>query len=158
MKFVLTLLLAFAFTGQVIAGTSPYAEVVILNGKVITADNDDPSQVTMAEAIAIQGDKILEVGTNAEIRALVADWTEVIDAKGNTVTPGYIDTHNHIYESATGFPWVVNAIPDLLELRVSGDTPEEVSRIAIAAILRWIRATTTSANRTAPRKRKVWLD
>ena len=38
--------------------------------------------VTIAEAIAIQGDKILEVGTNAQIRALVADWTEVIDAKG----------------------------------------------------------------------------
>ncbi|NNE38352.1 MAG: amidohydrolase, partial [Gammaproteobacteria bacterium] len=89
MKIVLTLLLAFAFIGQVVAGTSPYAEIVIINGQVITADNDDPSQVTIAEAVAIQGDKILEVGTNAEIQALVADWTEVIDAKGNSVTPGY---------------------------------------------------------------------
>lgn len=68
MKIVLMLLLAFAFAGQVVAGTSPYAEVVIINGQVITADSDDPSQVTIAEAVAIQGDKILAVGTNAEIR------------------------------------------------------------------------------------------
>jgi len=134
MKFLLTLLLAFAFVGQVIAATSPYAEVVILNGKVITADSDDPTQVTIAEAIAIQGDKILEVGTNAQIRALVADWTEVIDAKGNTVTPGYIDTHNHIYETATGFPWVVNSIPDLLELRVNGNEPQELADNVVKAI------------------------
>ncbi len=150
MKIVLMLLLAFAFAGQVVAGTSPYAEVVIINGQVITADSDDPSQVTMAEAVAIQGDKILAVGTNAEIQALVADWTEVIDAKGNTVTPGYIDTHNHIYETATGFPWVVNSIPDLLELRVNGDTPETLTDNVIRAIEararqvpegKWIRVT-----------------
>ena len=150
MKIVLALLLTFAFASQVVAGTSPYAETVIINGQVITADNDDPSQVTIAEAVAIQGDKILAVGSNAEIQALVADWTEVIDAKGNTVTPGYIDTHNHIYETATGFPWVVNSIPDLLELRVNGDTPEALTDNVIRAIEararqvpegKWIRVT-----------------
>jgi predicted amidohydrolase YtcJ len=134
MKIVLAFLLIFAFASQVVAGTSPYAETVIINGQVITADNDDPSQVTIAEAVAIQGDKILAVGSNAEIQALVADWTEVIDAKGNTVTPGYIDTHNHIYETATGFPWVVNSIPDLLEVSVNGDTPEALSTNVIRAI------------------------
>jgi predicted amidohydrolase YtcJ len=134
MKIVLTLLLAFAFAGQVVAGTSPYAEVVILNGQVITADNDDPNQVTFAEAIAIQGDKIMAVGSNSEIRELIADWTEVIDAKGNSVTPGYIDTHNHIYETSTGFPWVVNYIPDLLELRVNGKEPQELADNTVRAV------------------------
>ena len=78
------------------AAKSPYAETVIINGKVITADADDPEDVTMAEAIAIQGDRIMAVGSNEEIRKLVADWTEVIDAKGNSVIPGLIDTHNDI--------------------------------------------------------------
>ena len=100
---LLVLIVASIFSSSLIAASSPYAETVIINGKVITADSNDPSQVTIAQAIAIQGNKILEVGTNAQIQALVADWTEVIDAKGNTITPGYIDTHNHIYESATGF-------------------------------------------------------
>ena len=131
---LLFLVVAAIFSSTVSAATSPYAETVIVNGKVITADNDDPASVTIAEAIAIQGNKILAVGTNAEIQALVADWTEVIDAKGNTVTPGYIDTHNHIYETATGFPWVVNSIPDLLELRVSAETPEELADIVVKAV------------------------
>ena len=116
------------------AAQAPYAETVIINGQVITADNNDPQLVTIAEAIAVQDDKIMAVGSNTEISALIADWTEVIDAKGNTVTPGYIDTHNHIYESSTGFPWVVNYIPDLLEVRVGGSTPEEMSQNALRAI------------------------
>jgi predicted amidohydrolase YtcJ len=131
---LLVFVLAMSLYGVSNAGTSPYAEIVILNGQVITADNDNPEQVTIAEAIAIQGDKILDVGSNDEISALIADWTEVIDAKGNSITPGYIDTHNHIYESATGFPWVVNSIPDLLELRVNADTPEELTNNVIRAI------------------------
>ncbi|MEE8197227.1 MAG: amidohydrolase family protein, partial [Acidiferrobacterales bacterium] len=104
------------------AGTSPYAETVILNGKVITADSDDPDEVSIKEAIAIQGDRIMAVGSNAEIRKLVAGWTEVIDAKGNSVIPGLIDTHNHIYETSTGFPWVIRSMPELLVIRVRGES------------------------------------
>jgi predicted amidohydrolase YtcJ len=116
------------------AGISPYADTVIINGDVITADNDDPNQITFAEAIAVQGDKIIAVGSNAEIRALVADWTEVIDAKGNSVTPGYIDTHNHIYESSTGFPWVVNDVPDLLEIHITAETSEQMAQVLLKAV------------------------
>lgn len=131
---ILITILALTISGQSYAGIAPYADTVIINGQVITADSNDPEQVTIAQAIAIQGDKILAVGSNGEIQALIADWTEVIDAKGNTVTPGYIDTHNHIYETSTGFPWVVNSIPDLLEVRVGGDNPEEMAENALNAI------------------------
>ena len=104
------------------AGTSPFAETVILNGKVITADSDDPDEVSIKEAIAIQGDRIMAVGSNAEIRRLVADWTEVIDARGNSVIPGLIDTHNHIYETSTAFPWVIRSMPELLVIRVRAES------------------------------------
>ncbi len=104
------------------AGTSPFAETVILNGKVITADSDDPVEVSIKEAIAIQGDRIMAVGSNAEIRRLVADWTEVIDARGNSVIPGLIDTHNHIYETSTAFPWVIRSMPELLVIRVRAES------------------------------------
>ena len=86
------------------AASSPYAETVILNAKVITADSDDPEEISIKQAIAISGDRIMAVGSDEEINKLVADWTEVIDAKGNSVIPGLIDTHNHIYETSTGFP------------------------------------------------------
>jgi len=114
----LYLLIAFFLVNNAEAGTSPYAETIIINGQVITADNDDPEKVTIAEAIAIRGDRILAVGSNSEIKALSADWTEVIDAKGNSVIPGLIDTHNHLYEHTLDFDWVVKSIPEMLEIRI----------------------------------------
>lgn len=145
----LTLAVASLFAINANAAKAPFAETVILNGKVITADSDDPEAVSMAEAVAIYGDRIMAVGTNAEIRKLVADWTEVIDAKGNSVIPGLIDTHNHIYETSTGFPWVVKSLPELLEIDLRADTKEALGEIvskAVAARVKqvpvgnWIRA------------------
>ncbi|NCF51625.1 amidohydrolase family protein [Gammaproteobacteria bacterium] len=116
------------------AAPAPYAETVILNGKVITADSDDPEDITIAEAIAIYGDRIMAVGSNEDIRKLIADWTEVIDAKGNSVIPGLIDTHNHIYETSTGFPWVVRSLPELLEIDVRANTEQELADILHKAV------------------------
>ncbi|MDH3533690.1 MAG: metal-dependent hydrolase [Gammaproteobacteria bacterium] len=79
-----------------LAAQSPYATTVIMNGKVITADADDVDAISFAEAIAIREDEIIAVGSNEDMRQYVADWTETIDAKGNTVLPGLIDTHNHL--------------------------------------------------------------
>jgi len=113
-------------SAEVRSAKSPYAETVILNGKVITADADDPDEISFKEAIAIQDDRIMAVGTNAEIRKLISDWTEVIDAKGNSVIPGLIDTHNHIYETSTGFSWVVKSLPELLEIQIRGESQEQL--------------------------------
>ncbi len=131
---VLICFVAVVFASSANAANSPYAETVILNGKVITADSNDPKEVSMAQAIAIQGDRIMAVGSNAEIRRLVADWTEVIDAKGNTVLPGLIDTHNHIYETATSFPWVVRAMPELLVIRVRGESVANLAELVERAV------------------------
>ena len=122
------------FCGVAVADKAPYAETVILNGKVITADSDDPEEISFQQAIAIRGEKILAVGSNEEIRKLVADWTEVIDAKGNSVIPGLIDTHNHIYETSTGFPWVVKSIPEELEIHLRAETEEELAELVHKAV------------------------
>ena len=122
------------------AGVAPYADTVIINGNVITADNDVADQIGMAEAIAIRDDRILAVGTNAEIQELVADWTEIIDAKGNSVIPGLIDTHNHLYEGTLGFSWALVSMPEMLELRIGAkgqagtEDPVEFAAILTAAI------------------------
>jgi predicted amidohydrolase YtcJ len=132
--FLLFSLIFITYINIANAEQAPYADTVIINGQVITADSNDPEQVTIAEAIAVRNDKIMAVGSNAEIREMIADWTEIIDAKGNSVTPGYIDTHNHIYETSTGFPWVVNYIPDLLEVRTGGKDTQEMSQNALKAV------------------------
>lgn len=133
-KAMSVLVVAFAMAGGAHAAKSPYAETVILNGKVITADSDDPEDISIKQAIAIQGHRILAVGSNAEIKKLIADWTEVIDAKGNSIIPGMIDTHNHIYETSTGFPWVVRSIPQMMEVELRADSKEKLVAIIEKAI------------------------
>ncbi len=108
------------------AGQSPFAETVILNGKVITADSDNPEDVSIKQAIAISGDRIMAVGSDEEIKKLIADWTEVVDAKGNSVIPGLIDTHNHIYETSSGFPWVIRSMPEMMEINMRSESGEQL--------------------------------
>ncbi|UCH02512.1 MAG: amidohydrolase family protein, partial [Candidatus Bathyarchaeota archaeon] len=72
------------------------ADIVLLNGKVITVDPDD----TIAEAVAIKGNSIIIVGSNKDVKAIIGDKTQVIDVKGKTVLPGFIDTHTHLESTA----------------------------------------------------------
>ncbi len=128
-------LAALLLAGTGLAAISPYAETIIVNGKVITADADDIDAISFEEAIAIRGHEIIAVGSNEEVRALAADWTEEIDAGGRTVIPGLIDTHNHLYENTLqAFPWVLRAIPELVQVQIRADSPEEMVRIVKSAL------------------------
>ena len=66
-------------------------DLVIINGNIITVDPFHPR----AEALAVYGDKIAAVGLNSDIKKFVDKNTQVIDAKGKTVTPGFIESHMH---------------------------------------------------------------
>jgi len=68
------------------------ADAVILSGNIYTVDHDRPR----AQAIAIDNGEITAVGTDPEIRRFIGEDTEVIDANGMTVLPGFIDAHGHI--------------------------------------------------------------
>lgn len=68
------------------------ADIIIKNGKVLTVNQTND----IAEAVAIRGDKILAVGTAAEVEEYCGEQTRVIDAEGKTVLPGFIDAHIHI--------------------------------------------------------------
>src|SRR5262245_52524107 len=67
------------------------ANVLLINGTVYTLD----SKNSVGQAIALRGDRILAVGSTAEIsRQFTADT--VIDLQGKTVMPGFIDGHGHM--------------------------------------------------------------
>ena len=68
------------------------ADLAVVNARVHTVDPAAPR----AEAVAVDGPAILAVGTDDEIRELVGAETRVIDARGATVLPGFIDAHNHV--------------------------------------------------------------
>jgi len=67
------------------------ADVILLNGKVFTADPARPS----ADAIAFRGERIVAVGTSAEIARLAGPKTRRIDVQGRVITPGFNDAHMH---------------------------------------------------------------
>jgi predicted amidohydrolase YtcJ len=67
------------------------ADLVLLNANVITIDNTQPT----AEAVAVVGNRIARVGSNAEIREEIRPGTRVIDLGGRTLLPGFNDNHTH---------------------------------------------------------------
>ncbi len=71
--------------------TAGAASMIVTGGRVLTMENDRP----LAEAIAVRGNRILAVGSNEAVTQLAGAGTEKIDARGMTVTPGFIDAHSH---------------------------------------------------------------
>src|SRR4029453_15761779 len=63
------------------------ADVIISNGKIITVDE----RFTIAQAVAVRGDRIVAVGSDAEIAKLAGPATRRIDLRGRAVIPGLID-------------------------------------------------------------------
>jgi predicted amidohydrolase YtcJ len=69
----------------------PPATIVLTNGKVVTVESS-PAE---ARAVAINGDRITAVGSDDEIKKYIGAGTEVIDAGGQLVIPGFIESHGH---------------------------------------------------------------
>jgi predicted amidohydrolase YtcJ len=67
------------------------ADLVLLGGKVVTVDPKRPT----AEALAVRGDRIVAVGSDKEIGAMVGDATRVIRLQGRLAMPGFIEGHGH---------------------------------------------------------------
>ncbi len=89
----------------------PTADIVLTGGKIITVDN----KFSIAQAVAIRGDRILAVGTNQQINALAGPSTRRIDLRGRAVTPGLIDNHAHFQEE--GAYWTEEMRLDGVESR-----------------------------------------
>jgi len=86
-------ILALILAGISTAGSTQAgpADLVLLNGKIVTVDAANPQ----GEAVAIFGDRIVAVGSDVEIRPYVDSTTTVIDLGGKLAVPGFIDGHAH---------------------------------------------------------------
>lgn len=71
----------------------PKANLILTNANIWTGN----SQQKSAQAMAIAGDTILAIGTNEAIQQYKGESTEVVDAQGQFVTPGFIDPHVHLF-------------------------------------------------------------
>lgn len=67
------------------------ADLIVTGGRIYTMNSSQPR----AEALAVRGDRLLAVGSNDDILAYASPATKRIDARGLTITPGFIDAHSH---------------------------------------------------------------
>ncbi|MFA5911174.1 MAG: amidohydrolase [Vicinamibacterales bacterium] len=104
----------------------PVPTVVLYNGKVITVD----AAFSIAEAVAIAGERVMAVGTSAQMRAIAAPSTRMVDLRGQALMPGLMDNHLH---GAGGGPGVdlsrarsIADVTNAIALRVTSAAPGEV--------------------------------
>lgn len=123
--------------------TPQNCDLLLTNGIVITVD--DERQVIDPGTVAILGDKILAVGPSGEMDNYQSD--HVIDCKGKLISPGFIDCHNHLFESLLRgvgegmelYPWLA----ELLEPYSDQVTREEAISAVLNCSLEAIRYGTT---------------
>src|SRR5262249_46081044 len=98
------------FVGLGTAAQAQPADTILVNGKIVTVDD----RFTIAQSLAIRGNRIVAVGTAADTDGLKGPQTRIIDLNRRTVIPGLIDNHAH---------WVRAAEHD--ELRFDGVTSRQ---------------------------------
>lgn len=81
----------FILAGASLAAQQPRADLILLNGRVLTVDPAD----RVAQAIGIAGNRIVAVGSNADVERVAAPNAKRIDLAGKAVTPGLLDAHDH---------------------------------------------------------------
>ncbi len=92
MKFVLSIFISFIVFSSSIKSQPETADLIIINGIVRTMDDKLPQ----AQSIAVSKNKIIYVGKDSEIKKFISEKTEIIDAKGKLIIPGFNDAHVHI--------------------------------------------------------------
>ena len=120
MKHLLALLLLSTVVVAQQNSAAP-ATLVLRNGKIVTVDTALPE----AQAVAINGDRIVAVGSNDAIQKFVGPGTRVIDLRGQLAVPGLIESHGHFM----GFGQSKLTL-DLMDVK---DWNEIVSMVAAAA-------------------------
>lgn len=121
MEKILLGLLTWGLMSTAALGQQPPADIVLLNGQLFTSDTAHPT----AQALAIRGERIVAVGTTAEISQLIGPKTRRLDLQGRTVTPGFNDAHNHFSPA----PAAVH-----LALKTQEPTWEETAQALRAAV------------------------
>lgn len=109
------------------------ADILFLDGKVITVDSDN----SVAEAVAVKGNKIMAVGSSRDLESLRGDGTKVYALGGRSVLPGLIECHNHMGTYGTNKLGIDCKAPHIKSIE---DIKAEVKKVAASVPAgSWIR-------------------
>jgi len=99
-------------------------DLILHNGKILTIDE----RFSIAQAVAVRGDRIAAVGSSAELCAKAGPHTRMIDLRGKTVMPGLIDGHAHLDREG-----LKNVFPSLGRVRGIGDIQRRIAELVAQA-------------------------
>src|SRR5271163_2992651 len=116
-KFSAAILICLV-TNNLPAQSKPAADLIITNAKIWTVDKAHPT----AQAVAVFGDRIIAVGSDADVASLRGPGTKMIDAGGKLLLPGFNDAHVHFVSGGVQL--------DSVQLNNVTSTQEFVRRIA----------------------------
>ena len=93
MKTIVSILLFFIvlWSASCSSNSIQEADLIVTNANIWTGNEEQKS----ANAMAIIGDSIFAIGTNKEIEKFKGEETEIVNAAGAFITPGFTDTHLH---------------------------------------------------------------
>lgn len=121
--------LCFLILGGLCSVFAAEPDLILHHGKIVTVDRN----FSVAEAIAIQGERILQVGRNDDLLKTRGDTTRVVDLGGKMVLPGLMDSHVHPGAAMTEFD---HPVPDMESIQDVLDYIK--SRAAVAQEGEWI--------------------
>jgi predicted amidohydrolase YtcJ len=105
---ILFALYACFVPGEALPTSQEYADWIIENAKFYVPENS-------AQALAIKSNRILSIGSLADMSAHIGPMTKRLDVKGATVTPGFIDSHVHFLSGSLGLAQIDLSEADSIE-------------------------------------------
>ena len=141
--FLLFVAVLIAVAVVMIESSPQSADSVFINGVVYTMDNAS----TVVEAFAVQGDKIIGTGTTDEVKRKF-ESKNVIDLKGRTILPGFIDSHAHFFSLG-----IARMTVDVLGSTSEREAAQRVrERVQKSKTGQWIRGRGWDQNEWTPRE------
>jgi predicted amidohydrolase YtcJ len=134
-----------------------HADYVFVNGEIITVNPENE----LAQAVAIRGNEICAVGTTEEILSLCGSETRLVNLRGNSLLPGFIDSHLHMMLYVTNQLGVdckigVKCIDEMATRLAAQATGEDYLHKHSKAVLGRGRFDTTADTTQSATHRNLW--
>ena len=127
-------LATFAILTLPLGAQQPRADLILVNGRVLTIDASDG----IAQAVAIAGNRIVAVGSTADVERVAAPNARRIDLRGRAVTPGLLDAHAHFSGGGTDRLFVIDLSYPNVE-RIADVAAAIRAKVATSAKGAWIQ-------------------
>lgn len=128
---LLSLMSLITLTGIQTQAASTSAAEMIYTGRIITMVGSGDDARARAEAVAVSGDRIVAVGTRAEVLRLRDRNTRIVDLGSAALLPGFIDAHGHLTGTASALSAANLSAPPVGTVRNIADVQKSLRQFIV---------------------------